>query len=114
MHEASIASSLLEIAVRECEGNGYKTIESVKVSIGKATGVLPEALLFAFEAMKTGTIAEKASLIIEEIPITGLCKSCNSEFRVDEKYVLCCPLCESASFTVTAGRELNITEMEVS
>lgn len=113
MHEASIVHGILEIAIKECEGSGYSTIESVKVSVGKAAGVLPEALLFAFDAMKIGTIAETASLIIEEIPVTGRCHSCDREFSVEEKYVLCCPLCEGASFTLMSGRELNITEMEV-
>ncbi|MFA5353335.1 MAG: hydrogenase maturation nickel metallochaperone HypA [Thermodesulfovibrionales bacterium] len=113
MHEASIAQSLLEIAVRECEGSGYSIIESVKISVGKAAGVMPEALLFAFDAMKAGTAAEKASLIIDEIPVTGRCHSCGGEFCVEEKYVLCCPLCEGPSFTLLTGRELNITEMEV-
>lgn len=113
MHEASIADSLLDIAVRECRDNGFTKIGSIRVCIGKASGVMPEALLFAFDAMKAGTLADCASLIIEEIPVSGSCNACNADFVVSEKYVLCCPHCSSESFTVNSGRELNIVELEV-
>ena len=92
---------------------GYKGIESIKVKIGKASGVVPDSLLFAFEALKTGTIAEKAVLTILEIPVSGFCENCNKEFTVEEKYVVSCPLCGSESFRVETGRELNIDELEV-
>ena len=39
---------------------------------------MPDSLLFAFEAMKVGTIAEKAVLTIEEIPVSGHCNGCCS------------------------------------
>ncbi|MBM4129390.1 MAG: hydrogenase maturation nickel metallochaperone HypA, partial [Nitrospira sp.] len=83
------------------------------VRVGRASGVMPEALLFAFDAIKTGTVAEKASLTIDEIPIGGFCSSCNSEFSVEEPYVLFCPKCGETSFRLNTGRELDIQEMEV-
>ena len=113
MHEASIALGLLEIATKQCEQKGYKSIESIKVKIGKASGIMPDALLFAFDAAKIGTIAEKASLSIEEIPISGYCKSCKSHFTVEDAYILFCPKCGDGSLEVETGRELDICEMEV-
>lgn len=113
MHEVSIADSLLALAVRECREKGFNTIHNITVRIGKASGVMPEALLFAFEAMKRDTIAHEALLTIEEVPVSGHCHSCNSDFVVEEKFVLSCPHCEGSSFMVTSGRELQITEMEV-
>jgi hydrogenase nickel incorporation protein HypA/HybF len=113
MHEVSIALSLLDIAEKYCTKEGYGGIESISVKIGKASGVMSEALLFAFDAVKIGTIAEKAHLIIDEIPVTGFCKNCNKNFSVKETYVLCCPKCGDNSFRLETGRELDITEMEV-
>jgi len=74
MHEVSIAQSLLKIAVENCEKNGYKRIEAIKVKVGRASGIMPDALLFAFDAVKIGSIADKASLNIEEIPVSGFVK----------------------------------------
>jgi len=114
MHELSIAQNLLDIACAQCLKNGFKEIESINIKIGKASGILPDALSFAFDAIKTDTIAGKASLNIVEIPVTGSCRDCNSSFTVEEEYVLCCPVCKGFSFAITAGRELDIIDMEVS
>ena len=113
MHEVGIAQGLLEIAIDSCKKEGYKGIEQIKVKIGKATGVLPDSLLFAFDVVKIDTIAEKAVLIIEEIPVGGFCNSCNNTFSVEEAFVLSCPLCGEKSFRIDTGRELNVSEMEV-
>jgi len=114
MHEVSIAQGLLDLAIDNCKKQGYKEIESIKVKIGKASGVMPDSLMFAFEALKTGTMADKAILIIDEIPISGYCNSCCSDFTVnDASYVTECPKCGQMSLRIDTGRELNIDEMEV-
>ena len=113
MHEVAIAQGLLDIAIDNCKKQGYKGIESIKVKIGKAAGVMPDSLLFAFEAMKIGTMAEKAVLTIDEIPVSGYCNGCSSDFTVDDAYVIECPKCGHLSLRIDTGRELNIDEMEV-
>jgi hydrogenase nickel incorporation protein HypA/HybF len=75
---------------------------------------MPEALLFAFEAMKQETIAHEALLTIVEVPVSGHCTDCNVDFVVEETFVLCCPHCSGNSFQVRSGRELEIVELEVS
>jgi hydrogenase nickel incorporation protein HypA/HybF len=45
MHEVSIAQGLLEIAVDNCKKQGYQKIDSIKVKIGKASGIVPDSLL---------------------------------------------------------------------
>jgi hydrogenase nickel incorporation protein HypA/HybF len=115
MHEASIAYELLNIAVKECSKNGYSKIQTIKVVIGRATGVVPEALLFAFNVLREDTIAKHANLIIEEAPVKGFCKDCKNEFESNENYILFeCPNCGSFSINLISGKELNIKEMEVS
>lgn len=113
MHEVSVADSLLKIAIDECGRSGYARINNVRVSIGRASGVMPEALLFAFDALKADTIARGATLTIEEVPVAGHCSECNSYFTTDDSFVLCCPLCGSSSYSIHAGRELDIKDMEV-
>ncbi len=114
MHEVSIALNLLEIVSEQCRKNGYSRIESINLKIGRASGVMPDALLFAFEAIKIDSIAKGASLNIEEVPVSGLCNNCRNNFTVVEEYVLCCPVCKGTSFSITAGREMDIIDMEVS
>lgn len=113
MHEVSIADSLLKIAVDECRKSGHGKINNVRVCIGKASGVMPEALLFAFDSLKAETIAEGATLTIEEVPVAGHCNACDKDFTATESFVLCCPQCGSNSYTIHAGRELDIKDLEV-
>jgi hydrogenase nickel incorporation protein HypA/HybF len=113
MHEVGIAQSLLDIAIENCTKQGYNGIESIKIKIGKASGVMPDSILFSFDAMKIGTIAEKASLAIDEVPVSGFCNDCKSNFTVEEAYAISCPNCGHFSLRIDTGRELNIYEMEV-
>lgn len=114
MHEASIALSMLDIISTRCMEEGYNRINSVKIRIGKASGILPEALSFAFEAAKIDTIAKDAELIIETIPLGGICNDCGNPFEVDEPVVLKCPRCSSSSFKIEKGFEMDIIEIDVS
>ncbi|MGQ9570505.1 MAG: hydrogenase maturation nickel metallochaperone HypA/HybF [Thermodesulfovibrionales bacterium] len=114
MHELSIAQSLLDIAVKNCKNNGYKRKETKQVNIGRAAGILPDALLFAFDAVKIGTIADKAILNIEEVPVSGYCENCKKNFTVDEAFIISCPECGNFSLRIETGRELHINEMDVS
>jgi hydrogenase nickel incorporation protein HypA/HybF len=113
MHEVAIAESLLDVAVENCKKSGYAKITSIQVVIGKASGVMPEALVFAFDALKPDTIAADATLEITEVPLRGTCNDCNRTFEVEERYVLACPYCEGVHYTLEGGRELSISEMEV-
>jgi hydrogenase nickel incorporation protein HypA/HybF len=113
MHEVTIVQGLLDIVSENCKKGGYKAVESIKVKIGRASGIMPDAFIFAFESMKAGSVAEKATLTIDEVPITGFCDVCDENFTVEDTYVISCPKCGSLSFRLETGRELNIDEMEV-
>ncbi len=114
MHEVSITTGLLEMLSEQCRRSGYRKIESVNVRIGRASGIMPDALIFAFDAIKTDSVAHDAVLHIEEVAVGGRCGGCGSDFTVEEEYVLQCPCCGGSSFEVTAGREMDVVDMEVS
>ena len=71
MHEMSIAQSVLDIAVREMDERGAKSIREIKISIGEFSGVVKEALDFAFDVLKPGTPAVLAEVEIEVLPLTA-------------------------------------------
>jgi hydrogenase nickel incorporation protein HypA/HybF len=113
MHEASIVLSLLDTLSSKCREEGYNSIASVRLRIGMASGIMPEAIVFAFQAAKHDTIAREAELLIDMVPVGGFCSECEKDFEVSEKFVLSCPLCGSHSFRINRGYELDIFEMEV-
>jgi len=113
MHEASIAISLIETVSDLCQQEGYSSIESVRLKVGRAAGILPDALLFAFDVAKAGTLASQAELIIEYVLLGGFCSECGSQFESEERYIFACPDCKSSAIKITRGDEMQIIDMEV-
>jgi hydrogenase nickel incorporation protein HypA/HybF len=113
MHELSIALGILNIVRSACETGGHGRVERVRVRVGKASGVMTEALRFSFDAAREGTVAAEAELEIEEIPVGGRCRACRADFAVEEKYVFACPKCGGSEFSVETGHELEVVDLEV-
>lgn len=113
MHEASIALSVLKTVTEECRQRGFSTIESVRLRIGRGSGILPDALTFAFDIAKSDSIAKEAHLQIDLIPLGGRCHECGTTFEVEERFLLACPQCHGTDFAINQGYEMNIVDMEV-
>jgi hydrogenase nickel incorporation protein HypA/HybF len=114
MHEASLALSILDIVQTKCQEQGCSSVDSITVRIGKAAGVMPDSLAFAFNAAKDNTVAKNAQLLIESVSVGGVCNTCKKDFTIDNaQYVFACPLCGSTSFEITSGREMDIVDMEI-
>ena len=112
MHEMSIAQSLLDIIREEMAKNDARVLKSVRLHIGQMSAIVPDSLSFCFEVMTSGTELEGAKLIIEVIPLRGVCKECNQAFEIRD-YAFECPHCGSREINTISGRDLSIVEMEV-
>jgi hydrogenase nickel incorporation protein HypA/HybF len=108
MHELSIAEGILGALKEQVKGR----IISIKLRIGEMSGVVPSALKFSFEIVSKGTMAEGATLYIENVPLTAKCGDCLETFLIKD-YCFECSLCGGSNFRVIAGRELLIDEVEV-
>ncbi|MGD0884823.1 MAG: hydrogenase maturation nickel metallochaperone HypA [Thermodesulfovibrionales bacterium] len=113
MHEASIALGILDIVVGKCHAEGYRSIDAVRLRIGRAAGIMPEALLFTFDVAKSDSPAREAKLLIDLVPVGGYCSGCERDFEVEGTYVLNCPRCGSLTFQIRKGYEMEIVDMEV-
>ena len=112
MHEFSIMQSTLDIAFEHATNSKADKITSLHLRIGEFSGVIQEALEFAFEALTSGTIAEGATLEVEKVPICCYCDSCDKNFN-PSGYSFECPDCKTPSASIIEGREMEITEIEV-
>jgi hydrogenase nickel incorporation protein HypA/HybF len=112
MHEVGLMQDALEIAETWARRSGAARIHRVGMRVGIQSGVVPEALEFAFEALAPGTMAEGARLDIEPVPVVCHCAACESEFVPEGPFYIC-PLCGGLSADVRAGRELEVATLEV-
>ena len=113
MHEISIMQNTLDLAIAQAQKNGGKKIDCLTLKIGELSGVIPEALEFAFEVLVRGTIAEDAQLEIKSIPVVCYCQNCDRNFQ-PKNYVYACPQCQEISINILAGRELELASLVVS
>ena len=112
MHELSIMQSALEIALEQARKAGASRVYVIRLRIGALSGVVPEALRFAFEALRSGTPAEKAELVVEDVAARFWCATCNREFQSAELFAEC-PDCHVPSGELRAGREMELASLEI-
>jgi hydrogenase nickel incorporation protein HypA/HybF len=68
MHELSIAMSLVDAVCDELPKLGRVSVRSVHVRIGALSGVVPDALTFAFEVATDSSPIAGARLEVEPTP----------------------------------------------
>ena len=112
MHELSIVASLFEIMEEKAQEKRSKKIISVKLQVGKLSGVVPEFLITAFDMYKKDTIAHDAELEIEDVPLTIQCKTCKKSMTLDN-FVFICIHCGSQDLKTLTGTELLLEKMEL-
>jgi hydrogenase nickel incorporation protein HypA/HybF len=112
MHELSIMDSALTIALEQARKSGATRVHTLRLRIGALSGVIPDALQFAFEALAAGTAAEGAQMIIENVPARFWCEQCQREFP-SENLFSDCPDCGKPSGELRGGREMELASMEV-
>lgn len=111
MHEMSIAQSVFEIAFGEAEKHDGGRIRKIKLSIGEFSGVVKDALDFAFEVLKPGTPASEAEIEIEVVKLKAVCEECGEvECKLSDLRFKCsCGL----HLQVAAGREMKVDYIDI-
>ncbi len=111
MHETALTQNLINIACKAIEGRDVTKVNSVTLCVGALSGVLYDAMEFAFEAMKQGTVLETAVLAFEELPVRAKCRECASEYQPVE-FPYTCPGCGSRYFEIIGGEEVYIKNID--
>lgn len=113
MHEMAVAENIIKVIEEKlAEQNQKGKVTKINLKIGKLTCVEPEALRLSFEVISKKTPFQKASLIIDSIPITGKCKDCQKSFSLND-LEFACPFCSSFRMEIKTGRELFIESFEI-
>ncbi len=113
MHELSIAISIVEGAEEEASRCGAAGVSSVHLRLGMLSGVVKEALLFAYEQACAGTLLEGSRLVIEDVPILIQCPTCNEPRSPHSQWQLECATCDAPAIGIVQGRDMQIFAMEV-
>jgi hydrogenase nickel incorporation protein HypA/HybF len=114
MHEVGLARQVLEIAESAARAEGARAITKIGLRVGAMAGVVPDALTFAFEVAKRGTLAERAVLDVEYVPLVCYCEGCGLAFEAEDRFgIALCPRCGEPSADVRQGTEFTVSYLEV-
>jgi len=113
MHEMGIAEGILASAITAAEGAAATRINEVDVTIGVLTEVMEDALQFAWEAIRGGTMAEDAVLSVTLVDARSRCADCGHEWTHDRFSGAQCPSCEGYLVSLLQGRELKIATIDI-
>jgi hydrogenase nickel incorporation protein HypA/HybF len=108
VHELAVTQSVVDAVCERIDG---QRVVSVRVEVGKLSGIVADAMRFCFDIVSGQTLLEGARLDIDERPGEAHCRDCGVDFTLAD-LVLLCP-CGSADVDVTAGRDLVIKSVEV-
>jgi len=109
MHELSIASAVLNTALRHAGG---RQVTTVSVRAGAMRQVVPRSLEFYFEIVARDTPCEGAELKLTEVATELRCRACDAAWspRIP---AFRCPGCGRAEVQIAAGQELEVDYIEV-
>lgn len=112
MHELSIAHAIVRTvvdALPEPEA-GPGRITSVRVAVGALSGVVPQALQFAYDAAAEGTPLADAALQIDQMPVVIDCPTCGRQDLAGTTDFHC-PSCKTLCGNVVGGKELQVLDV---
>ncbi|WPC44452.1 hydrogenase maturation nickel metallochaperone HypA [Clostridium sp. JS66] len=111
LHEISIMESTIDIVLKKAGECNFKTIRKVTLKIGELSGVMDEALNFAFNELKNYSMLRDAELCIDKIKAKAYCKNCDINYDIDH-FNKFCPICAEFPAKIVSGYELYLYSIE--
>ena len=108
MHELEFTRAVVAAVVDQL---GDTRVRTIRVRIGRGSGLDADAVRFCFDAVVDGTPVAGARLEIDEEPVVATCDSCGTDFDFEELLLGCS--CGSLDVHATGGKDLMVTAVEV-
>jgi hydrogenase nickel incorporation protein HypA/HybF len=113
MHELSIALSVLELVEEEAARRQGAVVKAIHIKLGALSGVVKEALRSAYDLAREGTTLADCELVLEDVPVMVHCAGCGADCPAQSIQNISCSRCGAADVTVTGGRELEVSALEI-
>ncbi len=105
-------SYLLETVEEHAQRIGARRVLTINLVIGERTSIIDDSLLYYFDMLTPGTLAEGAELKVRRTKMLFHCATCDSDYSpVDLDFH--CPTCRTVGQVTDDGSELQIESMEI-
>jgi hydrogenase nickel incorporation protein HypA/HybF len=109
MHELSVATAVLNTAVKHADG---RRVSVVSLRVGRMRQVIPHSLSFYWDIVARDSLCQGAELRLDEVETELRCRDCDRRWS-PQIPAFRCPSCGSADVEVAAGEELEVDYIEV-
>src|SRR5512146_602004 len=112
MNDMLLAEGVVDLVDHRARREGCQRVKTVRLEIGRLSGVEPEAIRFCFDAVANGTLAEGAALDIVEQDGRAWCFDCGGMMPLAARGDSC-PGCGGHRLRLDEGVAMRIKELEV-
>jgi hydrogenase nickel incorporation protein HypA/HybF len=117
MHEMALAESVIDLvegrlAESRVRGKDCPRVRTVRLEIGKLSGVDPEAIRFCFDAVARGTLVDGALLDIIEQDGSAWCFDCQRQVSLRARFDPCLE-CGGFRLRPELGTAMRVKEFEI-
>lgn len=112
MHELAVTQNILEIALRHADNAGAKRIIKLNIVIGQLASFIDDSIQFYWGIIAKDTIAEKANLCFERIPVEFLCQDCNNQYQMNG-FEFLCSNCGGKNLKIIKGKEFYLDSIDI-
>jgi hydrogenase nickel incorporation protein HypA/HybF len=112
MHEMALAESVRELVEQAARAQGATQVCAVRLEVGALAAVEVDALRFAFDVCKRGSLAAAARLDIVHTPGRAWCMRCADSVAITRRGQAC-PVCGSYQLQASSGDALRVLDIEV-
>ncbi len=113
VHELSLCHAIAGVVKPHAAG---RHVDVIHVQVGALRQVVPESLEFCW-----GLVCQHlddnmtdTKLELDLVPAEVMCRACARQARIESRWSVCCPGCDSADVHVVRGNEFLVTSVEVS
>jgi len=112
MHELSVMGYLLETVEEQARQAEASKVLTINLVIGERASIVDDSLLFYFDLLTPGTLADGAKLHVRRTVMRFHCDACQRDYarRGDD---FRCPDCQTVGQVTDDGSELLIESIEI-
>lgn len=111
MHELSIATNIVEIAVEEAKKAQVQDFSEIVLEVGALSGIVEEALEFAMAEAVKGSPLRNAKRVLITIQGKARCNQCMQEFITPDHFTPCIE-CGYPYTDIVKGKDLIIKSLK--
>ncbi len=112
MHEVSLVKSLLRQVTDIARQHQAGSVQEIRIEIGPLSGVEKVLVQEAYELLAPDYVDSDCRLMIEEVPLQGICESCAKLVQIQDFRFLC-NACGSSNVRITGGDAFRLLDITI-